>query len=70
MMRQVFFNFLFYLEIVNKIRQASNTISEVTHSIKKPCGRCDIKFIDSLQPSVFKFCQIYIEKLQSKPARC
>ena len=36
---------MFYLEIVNKMRQASNTISEVTHSIKKPCGRCDIKFI-------------------------
>ena len=40
-----FLKFLFYLEIVNKMRQASNTISEVTHSIKKPCGRCDIKFI-------------------------
>ena len=37
--------FLFYLEIVNKIRQASNTISEITHSIEKPCGRCYIKFI-------------------------
>ena len=37
--------FLFYLEIVNKMRQVSITISEFTHSIKQPCGRCNIKFI-------------------------
>ena len=42
-----FLMFLFYKysEIANKMRQASTTISEVTHSIKKPCGRCNIKFI-------------------------
>ena len=45
MMRQVFSNVLFYLEIVNKMRQVSITISEFTHSIKQSCGRCDIKFI-------------------------
>ena len=40
------FNFFFdmYFEMVNKIRQVSKTISEFTHSIKQPCGRCDIKF--------------------------
>ena len=37
--------FLFYLEIVNKMRQVSITISEFTHSIERPCGRCHIKFI-------------------------
>ena len=34
----VFVLFLFYLEIVNKMRQVSITISEFTHSIKQPCG--------------------------------
>ena len=45
MMRQVYSNVLFYLEIVNKMRQVSITISEFTHSIKQPCGRCNIMFI-------------------------
>ena len=45
MMRQVFLNIFFYLEIVNKMRQMSVTISEMTHSIKQPCGKGDIKFI-------------------------
>ena len=36
---------LFYLEIVNKMRQVSISISEFTHSIEQTCGRCDIKFI-------------------------
>ena len=37
--------FLFYLEIVNKLRQVSIWISQFTHSIKQTCGRCGIKFI-------------------------
>ena len=37
--------FLFYLEIVDKMRQVSITISEFTHSIMQPCGRCNINFI-------------------------
>ena len=37
--------FSFYLEIVNRMRQVSITISGFTHSIKYPCGRGDIKFI-------------------------
>ena len=37
--------FSFYLEVVNKMRQVSITISEFTQSIKQPCGRCGIKFI-------------------------
>ena len=39
------FKGLFNLEIVNKMRQVSITISEFTHSIERPCGRCHIKFI-------------------------
>ena len=35
-MRQAFLNVLFYLEIVDKMRQASITISQFTHSIKQP----------------------------------
>ena len=37
--------FLFYLEIVSKMRQVSITISLFTCSIKQPCGRCTFKFI-------------------------
>ena len=37
--------FLFYLGIVNKMRQVSITVSEFTHSNKQPCGRRDIEFI-------------------------
>ena len=37
--------FLFYLEIVNKMRQVSVTIFEITHSVKQLCGRSEIKFI-------------------------
>ena len=37
--------FLFYLEIVNKIRQVSISISEFTYNIQQPCGKCHIKFI-------------------------
>ena len=36
---------LFYLEIVNKMRQVSNKIYEFNHSIKQPDGRCNNKFI-------------------------
>ena len=50
-MRQVFLNVFFYLEIVNKMRQVSITISDFTHSIKQPCGRCcDIKFVTVYSP--------------------
>ena len=37
--------FLFYLGIVNEMRQVSITVSEFTHSNKQPCGRRDIEFI-------------------------
>ena len=37
--------FMLYLEFVNKMRQVSIKISEFTHSVKKPCERCDMKFI-------------------------
>ena len=37
--------FLFYLGIVNKMRQVSITVSEFTHSNMQPCGRRDIEFI-------------------------
>ena len=46
--------FLFYLEIVNKMRQVSITISEFTHSIKQPCGRCNIKFMWQFTALSFK----------------
>ena len=46
--------FLFYLEIVNKMRQVPITISEFTHSIKQPWRRYKVKFI--LQFTIFKFC--------------
>ena len=48
--------FLFYFEIVNKMRQVSITISEFTRSIKQPCGDAILSFYDSLQPSAFKLC--------------
>ena len=37
--------FLFYLVIVNKMRQVSITVSEYAHSNKQPCGKGDIEFI-------------------------
>ena len=46
--------FLFYLEIVNKTKQVSITVSEFTHSIKQPCGRCDIKFKSQFTALSFK----------------
>ena len=43
--------FLFYSEIVNKMRQVSITISDFTHSINQPCGRCcDNKFVTVYSP--------------------
>ena len=51
--------FLFYLEIVNKMRQVSITISEFTHSIKQSCERWDIKLYDSLQSSVQILLSLY-----------
>ena len=44
-MRQVFFNVLFNLGIVNKMRQVSIKISEFIYSNKQPCGRRVIEFI-------------------------
>ena len=65
-MRQVFSNvfvlFLFYLEIVNKMRQVLITISEFTHRIKQPCGSAILSLYDSLKSSVFKLSYIFIEK--------
>ena len=37
--------FLFYLDIVNKMRQVWSTISEFTHNIKQPCERRNIMFM-------------------------
>ena len=45
---------LFYLESVNQMRQVPITISEFTHSIKKPRGRCEIKFIWQFTPLSFQ----------------
>ena len=58
LMRQVFSKvFLFYLGI-----EVSVSIHKFTHSIKQPCGRCNIKFFHDI---VFKFCKIYIENVKN-----
>ena len=46
--------------------KVSITIFEYTHRINQPCGRCDIiSLYDSLQPSVFKICLVYIESVKN-----
>ena len=65
--------FLFYLEIVNRMRQISITISGFTHSIKKPCGRGDIKFIWQFTALSFQnLLNAYWKmwKMRSKHASC
>ena len=42
--------FLFYLEIVNKMRQVAIAFSEFTHSIKQP-GGATLSLYDCLQSS-------------------
>ena len=46
--------FVFYLEIVNKIRQVSISISEFTYNIQQPCEKCQIKFIYQFTSLNFK----------------
>ena len=60
--------FLFYLEIVNKMRQMSVTISEFTHSIsiKQPCERCDIKIYMTVYSHQFlNFVKFILKKVEN-----
>ena len=56
--------FLFYLEIVNKMRQVSIKISEFTHSIKQPWGRYKVKFIWQFTALNFQILLNFIEKCE------
>ena len=67
--------FLFHLEVMNKMRQVSITISGFTHIIKQPWRRCDINFIWQFTALSFEillnlYCKMWKLKSKLLPARC
>ena len=62
--------FLFYLEIVNKMRQVSIKISEFIHSIKQPDRRCNNKFIWQFTALIFQIFLIEIKMWKTLVKAC